>query len=163
MSFKQGKKTEKEFIEFLEKQDDVSLITEATKSEDMREHWDIRVDFHNGDTHYYDIKGIRKVSRYGEKDDTIHWVELRNVLGKQGWVTGKSSHIVFETFNEWIVVETKKVVQLLKDKISYPTEYVSKAKDALYKLYTRKGRKDIITMVLTKDLKEKATIVYEKF
>jgi hypothetical protein len=162
MSFKDGKKTEYAFTEYLENLEEVDFTKEATKSQDMKEHWDLEVTFKDKTSHKYDVKGIRKVQRYSTKDDTIHWVELKNVAGNKGWIDGKASHIVFETFTEWIVITPFQIKELLREKIPYPIEYVQKAKDALYKLYTRKDRKDLITMVLTEDLRKKAYKIYIK-
>jgi hypothetical protein len=136
--FVKGKKAEDAFAKMFLK------TTEATKHENINEHWDIKIETK------VDIKGIKRVSRVGDLNENIHWVEIRGVSG-DGWLYGgKSDYFAFETFDYWIIVEPEKLKNLIKKKVE--KIYVDKPENALYKLYKRKNRNDILTMVKTLDL-----------
>ena len=65
-----------------------------------------------------------------------------------GWVYGKADFFSFEIQNYWVVVAKQDLQSFIAENIvkeytTYPT---------LYKLYNRKGREDIITMVTSYDL-----------
>lgn len=117
----------------------------ANREQNIEEHWDIE---DNGIK--YDVKAIKSLNRHDpEADDTIHFLEFRNVNGQVGWLYGKADYIVFETRNQWIVVDRRQL-----------TEYASKAtaqarrtpNPQLYQFYQRQGKKDLMTVVPTKDL-----------
>lgn len=138
------KKSELDFAKEIQKAGNVS---HSTESENMREHWDLKLELK------FDVKAIKKINRQDEQtNENIHWAEIFNVNGKKGWVySGEPNlYFAFETDDYWIIVPKKDLQDLIKKKCK--KEYVSYAKDALYKLYKRKGRNDILTMVKTIDL-----------
>ena len=75
----------------------------------------------------------------------------KNVLGKKGWLYGNATHFSFETCRYWIIVEKISLQTLVSD-LCKGKERTSNAGDALYKLYSRNGREDLITKVKTIDL-----------
>ena len=140
--FSQGKKVEYIFTELLEV---FGKTREATKEEDIHEHWDVSLET------LFDVKGLRKIRRNDEDyNENIQWIELRNVHGKKGWIHGKAHIIAFETIDYWILVERKRLLRFLdtkiKDKQTLHTEAM------LYSLYRRSGREDVLTMIKTIDL-----------
>jgi hypothetical protein len=119
-------------------------IKNATQTEDINEHWDIKLSLR------FDVKAIKKVNRFDDKpNENIHWVELRNVNGDRGWLYGDAEYFVFEVDDYWILVEKISLQDLIANKCK-TKEYSSTP--SLYKLYKREGRKDIITLVKTLDL-----------
>lgn len=143
-----GKKAEDAFSELF------SNKTESTKEQDIYEHWDIKIETK------VDVKGIKRVSRSGDLNENIHWVEIRGVKDG-GWLyDGKSDYLAFETVDYWILVEPEKLKNLIKNKVE--KIYVGSPENALYKLYRRKNRSDILTMVKTLDLFFISTQVLEK-
>lgn len=135
MSFLQkGKEKERLFASLFES------TTESTREEDMFLHWDIKIPV--------DVKGIKKINRGDrEANENFHYVELRNVNGKKGWIYGEAMYFAFETTNYWILVGKRQLQELIAVKC---------AKKRLgrdpYELRTRAGRKDLITIVPTLDL-----------
>jgi hypothetical protein len=101
---------------------------------------------------FLDVKARKKISRYdkGTADDKV-WVEFKNVSGKNGWLHGSSNIIVFEREKDYVLVSRKKLLEYCENNID-KTNVVSEASNALYKLYTRHGRKDIISMIKMEDL-----------
>ena len=112
-------------------------INFSSKDEDIYEHWDVSV------TMKIDVKAIKK------NNENIHYVELKNVLGRPGWLYGDAHYFAFETQDYWIMVDKIRLQEFIKDKCA--------AKEwsqipSFYKLTQRRERKDIITLVKTIDL-----------
>lgn len=123
----------------------------SSDEQDMKDHIDIITpDF------TVDVKGMKKINR----DDItvtpdIHWVEFRNVNGDVGWIYGKASYIAFERVDDYLLVDREVLLQFCKEKI---TDRKIKNKKQIYKLYSRPGRQDVISLILTKDLLELSNI-----
>lgn len=136
---KKGKKTEEEFSKLFKN------FKTSTKHEDINEHWDLEIN------HKIDVKGLKKIKRSDSfVNENFHWIEIRGVKD-DGWLYGgKADFFAFETIDYWIIVDIeslKKLIKLKTQKI-----YVTNQEDALYKLYSRRGRNDILTLVKTIDL-----------
>lgn len=128
----------------------------ATKEQDMHEHWDVM----DAMGLKYDVKGMKKYRRSDDKPtDRLHWIELRNVNGKNGWLYGNADIIAFETRKWWILVERNDLVQFVQGVI-FGDFTVDKPEP--YKLYQREGRQDLLTILPTVDLLSIATKVLEK-
>lgn len=144
-----GKEKEKEFMSLFSK------AAESTKEEDMHGHIDLKV-FAS-----VDVKAMKKISR-DDKNTTeqFHWVEIKGVKDA-GWLYGgHADFITFETQDYWIVVDRMILQEFVKKKIQ--KKWVTNPREALYKLYRRAGRRDIITLVKTMDLMKISTIIYDK-
>jgi hypothetical protein len=96
------------------------------------------------------VKAMKKWKRDDpEPTDHIHYVELRNVQGKLGWLYGEADYIVFETRRYWIVVKRRTLMPFVEGL----TENNERSlKPTVYRLYQRTGRKDLMTVVPTVDL-----------
>lgn len=118
----------------------------STPEQDMTEHWDV-MDV-NG--YKYDVKAMKRWRRENpEPTDCMHYVELRNVHGELGWLYGEADYIVFETRRYWIVVKRRTLMAFIEG----ATEKNERSDEpAVYKLYQRTGRKDLMTLVPTVDL-----------
>jgi hypothetical protein len=128
----------------------------ATKEEDILEHWDVK----SVAGTKYDVKAMKKWRRSdAEPTDRIHYVELRNVRGELGWIYGQADYIAFETRAHWIVVPRKKLVHFIEG-VTENNE--RSAKPAVYKLYQREGRKDLMTVVPTMDLLAISEVIINK-
>ena len=137
----EGKVKEDEFAKLL------GNTTKATQKQDMSEHWDLKLQKEVR----IDVKAIKRDRRSGDPNENIHWVEIKNVLGRDGWLYGNATHFAFETCRYWIIVE-KVSLQVLISDLCKSKERTDNAGDALYKLYSRRGRKDLITKIKTLDL-----------
>ena len=52
-----------------------------------------------------DVKALKRTNRNdNDVDENIHWVEIRNVRGKKGWLYGDSGLIAFETKDYFVFV-----------------------------------------------------------
>lgn len=121
-------------------------IIYSTKKQDMTEHWDVQVNETK-----YDVKALKKLLRSDQKpNENFHWVELKNVVGKLGWLySGISTHLSFESEDYWIIVKKSELQNFIADKCKNKEKADM---PSLYKFYNRKGRKDLLTLVKTIDL-----------
>ena len=115
----------------------------ASSAEDQLEHWDVKFETK------IDVKGLKKIKRSdSEVNENIHWLEIKNVQGKPGWVYGEAEFFVFELQKYWVVVSKQDLQDFIAENII--KEFTQQP--TLYKLYRRQGRLDIITMVTSYDL-----------
>lgn len=126
-------------------------VVEASKEANIEDHYDYEI---SKDGHQYrvDVKSKKRVSRKTKtvQDDFI-WVEFRTVRDTKGWLFGSADLIAFENQNGFKIVERKALVRLINRLVKLHVK-VSKPGDALYKVYTRKGRPDEITLIKASDL-----------
>ncbi len=99
-----------------------------------------------------DVKSKKRVARKagGVQEDLV-WIEFRTVRDTKGWLFGSADLIAFETKNGFKIVERKALVHVINKLVKIHVK-VDKPEDALYKVYTRKGRPDEITLIKTSDL-----------
>jgi hypothetical protein len=129
-------------------------IIESTTEQDMNERWDFQVNLK------FDVKGLKKIRRSDTKtDENFHYIELKNVNGKNGWLYGEATHFSFETNDYWVIIEKNKLQNFIKQKCK---DKIKCAVPTLYQLYTRKNRKDVIVLVKTIDLMAIADFIISK-
>ena len=101
----------------------------------------------------FDVKGQKRKNRKDkEKSNQIIWIELQNVLGKKGWLYGKQDYIAFEFYEYFIIVKTEHLKKYIQSIINFNLPYVQKPDLAYKRLYQRKNRKDLITIIKKTDL-----------
>lgn len=116
-------------------------VKQATNAQDMA-HIDFLVD---GKT--VDVKGMKDTHKLGQI-----LLELKNVQGKDGWCSENSCDFVAFDFGAFFLhAKTLDLVKLVKKKCDLDDK-VKRAKDALYKSYSRNGRDDLMTVVSLTDV-----------
>lgn len=144
-----GKLKEKEFASFFKN------ASFSTKEKDINEHWDVEIKIK------IDVKSLKRINRDDyDTNENYHFVEIKNVNGDDGWVYGKADYFAFELNDYWVIVEKLSLQNFIKDNVS--NTYVNSPDEALYCLYQRTGRKDIITLIKTIDLIVISTDVIKK-
>lgn len=128
----------------------------SNKETDINEHWDFK-----SEGIKYDVKGLKRINR----DDTMtnefyHFIEIKNVKGKLGWLYGEADYFIFETNRYWVIVSKLHLQEFIKDNVT--KTYVNSPDEALYCLYKRDKRQDVITLVTTIDLLFLATSIRPK-
>jgi hypothetical protein len=132
-----GKEAEVAFGELFR---DTSLPTEE---QDMREHWDIKLSFK------VDVKELKRINRSDANvNQNFHYLEIKNVNGRNGWVYGEADYFAFELVKYWVIVEKGMLQQWIA--LNVQKEYVDKPEP--YKLYSRAERKDVMTLIPSVDL-----------
>lgn len=138
------------------------ICTKATIQEDRRDHIDFHCLLPDGEHLDVDVKGLRKHSRTDSHfDDTIAWVEFKNVKGDVGWLYGKASHIAFVTNTQVIFIKRSLLAAFAEKKMGNK-EIVHSLPHDCYVPYQRQGRQDIIMKVLISDLSEIYDFILKK-
>ena len=126
----------------------------ASRSEDINDHIDFWWDSPRKGRIGVDVKGLHRSSR-GSKDfdDTIHWLELRNVQGKDGWLMGKAEYIAFRTKAKILFVKRSKLLSFALESIK-GKEVTTYTPSECYVPYTRSryGRDDLMLKARNEDL-----------
>ena len=143
-SWKNGQSVESNFAKLLEQRD--PDFRKSTREEQFK-----HIDYHS----FFgtiDVKAKKRLNRLDSKgQDDFVWLEFKNIHGNVGWLCGETDIIAFERNNDFVLVSRSKLLAMAKDKCDLNTR-VTYSKNALYKGYQRKGRKDLISIVKMGDV-----------
>ena len=99
-----------------------------------------------------DVKAKKRISRSDSSEqDELIWLEFKNVQGKNGWLSGSADIIAFERADDFVLVRMKDLLLWAQGKCNLGS-LVTNSREALYKGYSRKGRKDLISIVKMVDI-----------
>ncbi len=129
-------------------------VTAASNYANINDHWDLLIE-KESEKYRVDVKGMKRVSRRdSDVQDEWIWIELHGVREHdRGWLyAGKAELIAFEKKGSFVVVKRDDLIGLVKQLVDMDTAVYS-ARDARYKVYSRSGRPDRITMIETGKLK----------
>ncbi len=137
-------------------------ISASSKDENIDEHWDYLIE-KESQVFKVEVKSRKRVSRSDEGLQTgLTWIEIHGVRPKDtGWLFGKADLIAFEKDKSFILVKRLDLLAVVNKKVNLVAK-VRDAKDALYKIYTRPGRKDKLTLLPTKDIEEMKFMEWNK-
>lgn len=153
-SWQEGGRAENLFKKILKKFD--KHARSASREEQFR-HIDFVSSFGS-----FDVKAQKRVSRSDSKyQNDLVWLEFKNVLGNRGWMYGDADYIAFEKEDCFLIIK-RRYVQGLAETLCETNKKVSRASDALYKGYTREGRKDLISIVKMEDLESLPHEIWNK-
>lgn len=148
-SFQQGNHAEDLFV--LAAVKNGWKISASTKEQNIDEHWDFLIE-REDQILKVEVKSEKRIERGdGKAQGNFVWVELRNVRGKVGWLFGKADVIAFETASTFVFVQRRDLLTVVNQKVDLVAK-VTSAKEALYKIYTRSGRKDKLTLLPIRDI-----------
>ena len=119
-------------------------VKKSSHTEDMHKHIDYWVALKSGKTWGVDVKG-------NNLPDEI-WCEFQNVNGDPGWMYGGAHYIAFDMPEEggFSIVSREELAFFCEKHVR--DDLVTRKSDAYLKKYSRKDRKDIITMLRLSDL-----------
>lgn len=148
-SLELGQKAEGSFASLAQRQG--WAVVEASKEGNIEDHYDYEIS--KDGLHYrVDVKSKKRVSRISESvQDELIWIEFRTVRDTKGWLFGSADLIAFESWDGFKIVERKALVRVINKLVKIHVR-VDKPEDALYKVYTRPGRPDEITLIKASDL-----------
>lgn len=138
------------------------ICVEASREQDMNEHWDYRVFF--GDiSSKVELKAMKRMSRSGEVQDTWAWIELHGVrTWDKGWlINSKADYICFEREECFEFYHRLELLERVLNLVDL-TNWVTSANKAKYCLYSRANRPDILTMVEFSKLQELIRFTWRK-
>jgi hypothetical protein len=115
-----------------------------------RKHVDFIVADLNKSVKKIEVKARKKVNRSDSGvDDSIIYVEFKNVAGYAGWIYGESDIIAFEQTDHFLLVNRLALVDLCKKLVQFDQKVT---RPTLYKVYTRYGRADVVSMIKVTDI-----------
>jgi hypothetical protein len=123
-------------------------VTPAPGECDRNEHWDFLIE--KGKRSFrVDVKSRKRIGRRDAafQDEWI-WIELHSVRKHDaGWLyRGSSDLIAFETKDSFVMVQRSDLIRLVEKLVDFKSR-VSTAKEAKYKIYSRRNRPDKITLI----------------
>ena len=128
-------------------------VTVASNYANINDHWDLLIK--KGPERYrVDVKGMKRLSRRdSDVQDKWIWIELHSVRERdRGWLyAGKAELMAFEKKGSFVIVKRDDLIELVEQLVDLNTT-VHSAKAARYKVYSRPGRPDKITMIETEKL-----------
>ena len=143
-SWKRGQGVEAMFAKLLNEK---AIEARAADLKEQFSHVDYVSDFGK-----IDVKARKRVARKdSDVQDDLVWLEFKNVQGKIGWVYGKADWIAFEREADFVLVKRADLA-LMGEKLCDLGDRVSVGRDALYKGYQRRGRKDLLSIVKMSDV-----------
>lgn len=143
-SWNHGQTVEAEFFTLLKQRDPKARV--ATKQEQFA-HIDFVTKFGT-----IDVKAQGRLHRSDSRTQgEERWLELNNVAGREGWLLApKLDFLAFEREDDFVIVRRDDLRKLAKKLCKY--NMVDSPRDALYNLYQRQGRKDLLTIIRTDDM-----------
>lgn len=134
-------------------------IIPSSSNQDRLEHWDFLVSKEDTPGTRFvvrvEVKSMKRVSRrdYVVQDKLV-WIELHGD-GKDhyGWMNGKADLIAFEKEDSFIFVMRKDLYPFINSRVDFNT-MVDRPEEALYKLYSRNKKHDLLTIVEMKELEK---------
>jgi len=128
-------------------------VTTSSEKGNIDEHFDYVIE-RDGKSHKVDVKSIKRKSREdNELQDEFLWIELHSVREhNKGWLyDGHADLIAFELAKSFRIVDRIELLALVEKLVDFDAK-VDSPKDALYKVYSRKSRPDLLTMIKSEDL-----------
>jgi hypothetical protein len=110
-----------------------------------------------------EVKSRKRMRRKdSEVQDEHIWIELHGVRkDDQGWLYGKADLIAFELKNSFRIVRRTDLLDLIQRLVDFNAR-VEESKEALYKLYSRSGRSDSLTIIRAEDLLKITSLEWTK-
>ena len=138
------------------------LIEPASEASNKNEHFDYIM---NKEDRSLNVE-VKSLKRVGRKDSDVQdeyvWIELHGVRkDDDGWLYGKADLIAFELKNSFRIVRRTDLLRLVKKLVDFNTR-VEKSTEALYKLYSRSGRSDSLTIIKANDLLKITSLEWTK-
>ncbi len=151
-SLELGQNAEDQFARLAVKQG--FKISASSGHSNKDEHFDYVME-RDDKTFRVDVKSRKRVAREDkETQDEYLWIELHGVrVDDKGWLyAGHADLIAFELSKSFRIVDRLELITLVENLVDFDAK-VSSSKDALYKVYSRKSRPDLLTMIRSGDLR----------
>lgn len=120
-------------------------VVKGSRKDDIHMHVDYWLAYEGDKTWGVDVKGNNLPNEI--------WCEFKNVNGDPGWMYGGAAIIAFDMPEEggFCIVNREELRDFCESNVQ--DVFVSDKKDAYKKKYTRRDRKDVITILHLSDLK----------
>jgi hypothetical protein len=122
-------------------------VIESTIDSDRYEHIDFVITWGNPQNPHEPAASYSvDVKAQNELADCT-WIEIRNTQGEAGWLYGNADLIAFDKGDKFVVVEREVLKDWIEENVA--KEYVTEARDAHMKVYSRPDKNDMLTLVKT--------------
>ena len=109
-----------------------------------------------------DVKAMKRIDRNDPTpQDKYVFVEFKNVKGRNGWLYGKANFIAFQTHQGFLLVQRKGLVTHCEQVVNM-NERVNDPYMSHYKVYTRKGREDLISLIELNGIPSEISMAWSK-
>jgi hypothetical protein len=138
------------------------VIEPAPEDSNKNEHFDYMMS-KEGRSLNVEVKSLKRMGRRDSDVQDEHiWIELHGVRKEdQGWLYGKADLIAFELKNSFRIVRRTDLLDLVEKLVDFNAT-VEKSTEALYKLYSRPGRSDSLTIIKANDLLKITSLEWTK-
>ncbi len=147
-AFEIGKKAEDNFVTYAEERG--WAVTPATFQQNTREHFDY-VLTKDEKTIKVDVKAEKRINRSDTQTQSdLIWLEFLNGSGNIGWLMGQADFIAFQEGSDYLIIPRQALADRADKLVT--GKRVTSAGQALYNLYSRFRRDDLLTMVKRSDI-----------
>ena len=153
-AWKRGQAVEREFEALLRQRD--PHFRRATTEEQFR-HIDFVTSFGT-----IDVKAKKRLHRAKSIQEEKLWLEFRNVQGKHGWLTAPHLDVLAFERDDCFVLTKRTSLLELADNLCDLSHHVDSPNKAHYRAYTRKGRRDLLSVIAISDLNLIPTVTWTK-
>ena len=130
-------------------------VRKSTLEEDMMQRFDFEI-AKGGKSFRVDVKAPKRTDRHGRLEWDTQWVEFVNVEGYGGSLyEGDPDTVMAFGLPDGFLLVAKSALQRFAES-NVLDEWVYSPSEALYRKYTRKGRKDVISKISLSDLARQA-------
>jgi len=123
----------------------------STMEDDLYNGTDFWAVGNDGKAYGFDAKAMKRKNRCDDIQDEWTFVEWYNVRGYPGWLTHGCDILVFEREVDILLVRRECLLDFCSRKTDFKKRVYS-ANQAEYCVYTRSGRKDVISLFRFQDL-----------
>lgn len=111
-----GNEAEKQFKQIAEK--NKYSVTVVTEQENINDHIDFKIEPYFSNVSYsVDVKSMK--NRYGVLQTDKVLIELKNVIGRPGWIYGKADLIAFQTPEGFLIFNREQLKEYTENYIKY--------------------------------------------
>lgn len=153
-SWNRGQAVEREFEALLRLRD--PHFRRATKQEQFK-HIDFITSFGT-----VDVKARKRLHRAKNIQEEKLWLEWKNVQGKHGWLTAPHLDVLAFERDDCFVLTKRTSLLELAENLCDLSHHVDSPDKALYRAYTRKGRRDLLSVIAMSDLNLIPTVTWAK-
>lgn len=153
-SWNRGQAVERDFERLLKQRD--AHYRRATKQEQFN-HIDYVTYFGT-----VDVKAKKRLNRAASLQEEKLWLEFKNVQGKHGWLTAPHLDVLAFERDDCFVLTKRTSLLELADNLCDLHNHVDSPDKALYRAYTRKGRRDLLSVIAMSDLNLIPTVTWTK-
>lgn len=119
----------------------------ASEENNINDHFDYEISKEN-EFYKVEVNSVKRVSQSDkELQENLIWIELHGVRpNDRGWLFGKADLIAFELFKSFRIVKRVELVSMVNKIVDFKAKAI-KPHEALYKVYSRPGRIDLLTLI----------------